>query len=530
MDFGLIFKSTLMLRAFFLTVAITQIALTQANDLPLRPGHVAVLYNSSEPESRELAQFYAEMRRIPQGNMVGIPMPRKQDISRKEYEDSIRDPLREVFSKRQWWTLAKDTRGVTLPSDAIIRCVAVMKGVPLRITRIAPPASEAEKKAQFFENNEASVDSELSVFGIQKYPIGSAIPNPYFDKEISFVASPVKFMTLVGRVDAKDYLTCQQMILDALTAEKTGLWGRTYVDFSRKPGAFAVGDQWLEGITKRAMRAGAPVITDRNKETYTTNYPMEDAAVYFGWYTWNRNGPFLNPAMRFRTGAVAVHLHSLSAAQMADPSKNWSSALLDRGAAATLGNTWEPYLQMSHNFDIFHDRLLKGYSIVESAYMAANTLSWQGVVFGDPLYRPFKDFATPPQDLSKDKEYKAIRLSHLQWTDPEKLTPKLRGLAAKLNSGTIYEAMGYGLLESKQYPQAHAFFESAKALYPSQQGKLRQLLNQVEVARRQKNTPKALQILRDGQSVYANLPEVKSIAGLITILDPPAPPPTQPKK
>lgn len=505
-------------------------AFTAANQFPLRPGHVAVVYNSAIPESRELAETYAQLRRIPARNLVGIKMPQQQDVDRTVYEQKIRDPLREEFTKRKWWTLAKDPNGIILPNQSTIRCLALMKGVPLRIRRAPLPPAEAEKKVQFGKNNEASVDSELSLLGVEGYPIGSAVPNRFFNKTISFVESPLQFMLLVGRIDAKNYETCTRMILDALDTEKEGLWGRTYIDFSRKVGAYKAGDDWLEGIVKRSQKAGLPVITDRNKDTFTTNYPMLDASLYFGWYTTNRNGPFLNPKMKFRKGAVAVHLHSLSAAQLINPAVNWSSALLDRGAAATLGNTWEPYLQMTHNFDIFHDRLLKGYSLIESAYMAINVLSWQGVVLGDPLYRPFINFEKPPQDLSKSKEYKAIRLAHLQWTNPTKLTPKLRGVADKLNSGTIYEGMGYGLLESKQYDAAFAFFQSARGNFTSKPDKLRQVLNQVEVLRRRGDPKKALLMLYEWRKRYQDLPEGKAIVGLINIMDPPPPPPTHPKK
>lgn len=525
---ALTFRLAMMLRLLLLSFLLFTFA--KANQFPLRPGHVAVVYNSAIPESQELAETYAQLRRIPAGNIIGINMPKDRDISREVFEAKIRTPLRQEFTKHQWWTLAKGQDGIILPTQNSIRCLAIMKGVPLRIKRTPPPAAEAESKAQFFKNNEASVDSELSLLGVQGYPMGSALPNQFFNKTKSFVESPIEFMLLVGRIDAKDYQTCTRMILDALDIEKEGLWGKTYIDFSLKKGVYQEGDDWLEGIVKRSQRSGLPVITDRNADTFTTNYPMNDASIYFGWYTTNRNGPFLNPEMKFRKGAIAVHLHSLSAAQLTNPAVNWSSAMLDRGAAATLGNTWEPYLQMTHNFDIFHDRLLKGYSLVESAYMAIKVLSWQGVVLGDPLYRPFKNFAEPPQDLSKDKEYKAIRLGHLQWTDPIKLTPKLRGVAAKFKSGTIYEGMGYGLLESKQYDAAFAFFQSAGGNYSSKSDKLRQMLNQVEVERRRDNPKKALKMLRQWRSRYQDIPEVKSIDGLITILDPPPPPVTKPKK
>ena len=37
------------------------------------------------------------------------------------------------------------------------------------------------------------------------------------------------------------------------------------------------------------------------------------------------------------------------------------------------------------------DRLLKGYSWGEAAYMSEAVLSWQMCFIGDPLYRPFRE-------------------------------------------------------------------------------------------------------------------------------------------
>ncbi|MGJ8694966.1 MAG: TIGR03790 family protein [Verrucomicrobiaceae bacterium] len=501
-----------------------------ANPAPLLPGHVGIVYNSSSPESKDLAEFYALNRMIPPENLIGIPMPMEETIGRDEFNRSIRDPLRAEFKKRNWWTMGNDQNGNPVPIRSVVRCLALMRGVPLRINRIETPASEATSQAPFKPNNEAAVDSELALLGVPNLPIGGPLNNNYYQKDIPFIQLPQQYQLLVGRIDAKDTTTCKRMILDAIDVEKEGLWGRTYIDFARKGGAFSVGDEWLEAITKRSMTAGFPVVTERSKDTFVSHYPMGDAAVYFGWYTFHRNGPFLDPGMKFRKGAVAVHLHSLSAGQMRDPSVNWSAALLDRGAAATLGNTWEPYLQVSHNFDIFHDRLMKGYSIVESAGMAMNALSWQNIVIGDPLYRPFKVLTERPSDLTSSRDYKALRLAHTQWPDPAELTTKLRGAAARMKSGIIYEAVGFGLLESGQYAEASAFFESAKTNYPSRFDQLRQTLNQVEVDRRRGETVKAISQLQVAKARYKDLPQVKAVDALLVILDPPAPPPTNAKK
>jgi len=116
---------------------------------------------------------------------------------------------------------------------------------------------------------------------------------------------------------------------------------------------------------------------------------MTDAAVYFGWYAGAADGPFADTAFQFRTGAVAVHIHSFSAATLRSTTANWCGPLLARGASATLGNVYEPYLSLTANLDVFQDRLLGGFTLAESAWMSQRALSWMGVVIGDPLYRPY---------------------------------------------------------------------------------------------------------------------------------------------
>ena len=85
----------------------------------------------------------------------------------------------------------------------------------------------------------------------------------------------------------------------------------------------------------------------------------------------------------------------VAAADIRNATKRWCGPILHKGAAATLGNVYEPFLQTTHRMEIFHDRLLKGFTLAEAAYMAMPTLSWQGIVLGDPLYRPFPTLKTP---------------------------------------------------------------------------------------------------------------------------------------
>ena len=161
--------------------------------------------------------------------------------------------------------------------------------------------------------------------------------------------------------------------------------------------------------------------------------------------------------------------------------------------------------------------------------MAMNVISWQSVVIGDPLYRPYKTFESAPADFKEDRDFKAIRLAQSRWKDAKERRTNLTQAATKFKSGIIEEYFGMEDLEDKNWDAAAESFTKAKALYENPADKLRQDLNLVELMRRQKKHGEAMVILKKALSTYEDIPEIKSVDGLITILDPPAPPPAKKK-
>jgi hypothetical protein len=67
----------------------------------------------------------------------------------------------------------------------------------------------------------------------------------------------------------------------------------------------------------------------------------------------------------------------------------WCGPLVARGVTATIGNVFEPYLQLTLQPQLFVRALSEGRTLGDAAYYALPTLSWQTVIIGDPLYRPF---------------------------------------------------------------------------------------------------------------------------------------------
>lgn len=528
-----------------LAAALIPAPITAAGPKAIPPKAIAVLYNSAEPKSKALAEYYARARVIPRKNLVGLPLPTTDSMSRVDYNAQLRDPLLQHFEEKGWMKREAVQGGGIQPVENSVRVLVTLRGVPFKISRTPdtiPP--EAKKRRHYIASehgNEASVDSELSLLGISGYPIKGSINNPYFGQDDSIMApSHTSFLT-VGRIDGPSYPLCQSLIDDAIATEKDGLWGMSYLDLARKGKGYEIGDQWIQAIGALNHRVGIPSVLDDNRDTFVTNYPMKDSAVYFGWYTDHRNGPLLNPKFRFRRGAVAVHLHSFSAFELRNPQKRWVGPLLAKGAAATLGNVYEPFLLQTHHLHIFYDRLLKGYTLAEAAAMAIPKFSWQGVVLGDPLYRPF--VVRDPLSLSKDadREYKALRTGFERWAgEPGTLVAKLRTAAARMNSGTLYEALGLYFLQSGKPQEAAAFFASAHDKYLPFADKLRVTLHIIEIERQAGNKQQAVLHLRQLEARFVQLtaetpakdvpPEGKAITALLSILDPPAPPLVDPDK
>jgi hypothetical protein len=223
-------------------------------------------------------------------------------------------------------------------------------------------------------------------------------------------------MLLPARLDAPTASMVRAMIDDSLMVEREGLWGWAYIDGRDiSSGGYSEGDNWMRHLVAILRQRGVPTIFDNQPTTIPDDFPVTDAAVYFGWYACNATGPFARQDFQFKPGAIAVHLHSESASTLRSTTNNWCGPLIARGAAATLGNVYEPYLSLTANLDVFQDRLMSGLTLAESAYMSMRVLSWMGVVIGDPLYRPYavwNEFYDPKNRLPNPwRRFRSITLN-----------------------------------------------------------------------------------------------------------------------
>lgn len=427
-----------------------------------------VLFNSNDPDSKNLAQYYALRRNIPPAQVVGLDCPEMEEIQRTDYEKTIAAPLRKLFRARGWWKTGLNSAGKEIVTLSNIRFLAIVRGMPLKIAQdpSMPPATLISGlPAVMASRNEASVDSELTILSLPLTTSAGVFPNPYFQRFTPVLEDSVyPGLMLPARLDGPTPSIVRAMIDDSLTAEKEGLTGWSYVDGRGiTSGGYAEGDQWMKNVVVAMRAQGLPVIFDNTPPTFPPGYPITDAAVYYGWYADSVNGPFADPTFQFRPGAIAVHLHSFSASTLRSTTANWCGPLLARGAAATLGNVYEPYLSLTANFDIFQDRLMAGFTLAESAWMSQRALSWMGVVVGDPLYRPYATWrsidSSPPNVWQSYR--KIVRQSSgnvLQAADA------LRAEGEKTKESFFMEAVGAAQMDAENWTGALESFDAAEKL------------------------------------------------------------------
>ena len=510
-----------LLALFVLAVGVTSCRA----EVPLAPATI-VVFNSDNPDSVALAKFYAQKRNIARDHLVALKCSQEEKISREEFDTTIAGPLRAVFTERKWWT--RPAKGEQAPkSENSIRFVALIKGIPLKIKATSDYPGDQVGPAPIGNRNEASVDSELAVLGAYAHQISGFVANPYFQSYRAITESDNSPVMLVCRLDAPSAATVKRMIIDGLEAEKNGLWGRAYVDGAHNnSGGLQLGDRWLAEIPNRLRKVGIPVVYDDAPAIFPDGYPMTDCALYYGWYAGAVAGPFTQSDFHFVPGAVAVHLHSFSASTLRDPNANWAGPLVTKGAAATLGNVYEPYLQLTAHLDIFNDRLLHGFTFAESSYMSVQGLSWMSVFIGDPLYRPYRAWLDldAKHDAAKAnsdwKTYHDFALKNADRSAPEFRTAA-RQLASRINSGAIIEDLG--LIEAREGNLAAAtnYFAQARGLYRQRDDLLRVVLEEAEAWIKWNKPKRALALVRSVNRIVADAPSAPLLRKLETDLSAP---------
>lgn len=460
---------------------------------------VVVVFNARMPESKEVAEYYARKRFVPDTQLIGLDLPSTEAITRDEYLDKLEKPLLKKLETARLLVYQAVPGGETnrvngvVPrklESAQIRYLVLCYGVPLIIRRdtnlIEAGAAQVREELR---RNEASVDSQLAVLpGAGEMPLlwSGPLNNPVLGATNVAQLHPTKGVLMVVRLDGPSAAIAKGLVDKALVAERDGLWGRAYIDARGLTNAnYLLGDTWMLRSADICRRAGFETVLDTNEATFNAAFPLSQVAIYAGWYDGAVSGPFARPSVEFMPGAFAYHLHSFSAATIRSTNQHWVGPLLARGATCTFGSVDEPYLAGTLILpDFFLRFLLGGFTFGEAAYSSQLWLSWQNIVVGDPLYRPFARRPDALHAALAGKDSPLIEWSHLRIVNlnlatgagPADAISYLTAQPQTRKSAVLTEKLADLYWENRKLTDALETYESALRLNPTPQQKLRLLL------------------------------------------------------
>jgi uncharacterized protein (TIGR03790 family) len=394
------------------------VLLARADDLASR---VVIVANADDPESVQLAEYYAAKREVPTANIIALNMPATEAVTWRQFVDSVFNPLQAELVRRQWI----DAIGMNL-TDGVgrkkyvisghkISYLVVCRGVPLKVVHdpLQPPETIPAASNPAFRTNAAAVDGELALAALSNPPLIAFVPNPLFNNDQPS-ALALNQIIKISRLDGPSYADARRMIDQAIAVENTGLVGRSYVDIG---GPHAAGDRWLDETARQLSALGFDGDVDRGGGTLPSWARCDAPVLYFGWYAGALNGPFAQDGFKFPPGAVALHIHSFSADTLHSTTQGWVGPLVARGVTATFGNVTEPYLELTHQPQLILKSLARGDTLGDAAAYAVPVYSWQAMAVGDPLYRPFKvpldqQWAHRGRLRSEQRPYVVLRHMH----------------------------------------------------------------------------------------------------------------------
>jgi uncharacterized protein (TIGR03790 family) len=413
---------TQMMKKWYFLILIVGLLLYSGTGHALEPHEILVIANKNAARSVGLAQYYMQKRNVPQTNLVELWISDKEWCSRKDYEEravyKIRKQLKEKDPNHQ------------------IRCLVTMYGVPLKvqppemtreekkqvedlrksrkilnerikalddrqkeqIKKLRDKSSTIEKRISVLTKNDhrSSFDSELALVLRGDYSLSGWVLNPFFIGFKNKQLSRDKIL-LVSRLDGPSDKIVKRIIDDGIETEQTGLAGSAYFDArwkrpvkDRDPKAkidYAFYDRSIYAAAELVDKSKTMTVVVNDKPELFKPGECPQAALYCGWYSLAK----YVDAFTWQKGAVGYHIASAECSTLKrKDSQVWCKKMLEAGVAATLGPTSEPYLQAFPVPEIFFGLLLDGQlSLAECYALSKPFWSWQMVLIGDPLYRPF---------------------------------------------------------------------------------------------------------------------------------------------
>jgi len=336
--------------------------------------NILLVVNRTDPVSRQVADYYRPRRAIPLSNVCYLDTPSDETIYWPVYIDRIETPVAQCLKKA----------GLV---DKVLYIVTTM-GVPLRIDG---------KGGSLGVSEHSSVDSDLALLYAKlkgaRFPRAGTVPNPYFAKRDVPFRHPLIPIYLVTRLAAYDLAEVKGMIDRSLAAHNRG---KFIIDTG---GGKSEGDNWLRSAAmllppSRVLLDDSPAI-------------IYDQADVIGYASWGSNDGARKrrwTGFHWLPGAIATEFVSSNGRTVKRPPDTWnittyedrehwfaespqslSADYLHEGATGVSGNVFEPFLAGCVRPEYLLPAYAQGRTLAESYYLALPFLSWQSVIFGDPL-------------------------------------------------------------------------------------------------------------------------------------------------
>jgi len=336
--------------------------------------NVLLVVNGNSAISRQVGDYYRPRRSIPVANVCTLATTEDEEIPWKTYLSQIEMPIGNCLKKA----------GLT---EAVLYIVLTM-GMPLKV----------DGSGGGMLRESASVDSELALLYAklkgEQFARSGPIRNPFYMKRDAPFRHPQFPLYLVTRLAAYDWADVKAMIDRSLAARNRG---KFVIDLQNSKDD--EGNNWLRNAA--ILLPGGRVILDESDKVL---YNQKDVIGYASWGSndTHRTQRWLH--YQWLPGAIATEFVSTSARTLKRPPDNWTYStfkdtahfwggspqgltadFLHEGTTGAAGNAYEPYLAGCARPDYVLPAYFEGRNLAESFYLGLPFVSWQGIVFGDPL-------------------------------------------------------------------------------------------------------------------------------------------------
>lgn len=357
-----------------------------------------LIRNARHAPAEQVATAYRRHHAAPGMPEVVVDVEVADSMTREAFDAGVQAPVAEWLRQHQAWDR--------------IETLVLLPGLPLRIT--GTPGRDGTA---------ASLDGELALLYRRlagaEVPLTGRVPNPYFhdgplDEPRPFDRARYDIF-LVTRLDG--WSADEAIALMERGAAPPASW-RVVVD-GRPAGRSGPERRWLQAVAPRllSVRPNASVELDESPAVVTGGEPVA------GYFSWGSNDSGLRqPAVPVGPGALAATFMSADARTRTRPSAEWQPGRWEQpdsyyaGSPESLAFDWlaagltglgsmvaEPYLDAAFRPATLFEAWARGYSLAESFYLSLPYLSWQAVIFGDPLARAteatWPSPSSPPTDV-----------------------------------------------------------------------------------------------------------------------------------